>query len=191
MTRPRLLGISGSLRTGANSTAILTTLANLVADRADLTLHSIADVPLYNGDFEGDKLPDSVRALKAAIAGADGLVLISPEYNYGISGVLKNALDWASRPAFASPLKGKPVLMMTSSAGPTGGVRAQQQLRTTLAATLSRAVACPEVAVPAAASKIENGELTDETSVKLVLAAFDELMNEVARLHPAADSGQE
>jgi chromate reductase len=85
-------------------------------------------------------LPASVSALKEAIAQADGLIICSPEYNYSTSGVLKNALDWASRPGFNSPLKNKPVLIMTSSPGVLGGVRAQSQLRETLSATLSRVI---------------------------------------------------
>jgi chromate reductase len=85
-------------------------------------------------------LPASVSALKEAIAQADGLIICSPEYNYSTSGVLKNALDWASRPGFNSPLKNKPVLIMTSSPGVLRGVRAQSQLRETLSATLSRVI---------------------------------------------------
>ncbi len=133
-----LLAISGSICKGTAGTAILRTIADHAADKADITLVPLADIPLYNADDDGERMPDAVRKLKQAVAECDGLVVISPEYNYGVSGVLKNAIDWISRPAYASPLKGKPVLLMTASPAATGGVRAQQQLRDLFAATLSR-----------------------------------------------------
>lgn len=125
----KLLGISGSIRAKSTNTAILETLRERGKDAATLSLISLDDVPLYNADQDGEHCPHSVRSLKQAIADTDALVLCSPEYNHGTSGVLKNALDWASRPAFQSPLKNKPILIMTSSPGAIGGVRAHQQLR--------------------------------------------------------------
>ncbi|WP_256344067.1 NADPH-dependent FMN reductase [Pseudomonas costantinii] len=101
-----------------------------------MSLFALNEFPLYNLDPEAQMLPASVAVLKDAIEQADGLIICSPEYNYGTSGVLKNALDWASRPGFNSPLKNKPVLIITSSPGVLGGVRAQAQLRETLSATL-------------------------------------------------------
>lgn len=172
-----VLGISGSLRKGSNSTAILRTLAGQDWGGDQIQIHDIADVPLYNGDLDGEEKPAAVERLKEAIAQADGLLLISPEYNYGTSGVLKNALDWASRPAYNSVLKGKPVVIITSSPGAMGGVRAQEQLRKTLFGTLSVLVPGPEVAIPSVGDKIVGGELTDETSLglakKAVQALFD------------------
>jgi chromate reductase, NAD(P)H dehydrogenase (quinone) len=180
MTRPVVLGISGSLRKESSSTAILRTLAEAAADKIDLRVHSIADVPLYNADLDGDGAPESVHLLKAAIAGAGGVILATPEYNYGMSGVLKNAIDWASRPGYASVLKGKPALVITSSPGITGGVRAQQQVRDTLAATLSRVVARPEVVIPGIYQKIAAGRLIDEPTLVFALAAIDDLVAEIA-----------
>jgi chromate reductase len=95
-------------------------------------------------------------------------------------GVLKNALDWASRPGFQSVLKGKPVLIITSSPGLMGGVRAQAQLRATLGATLSRVVAGPEVVITQVAGKIQAGRLTDPTTLSFVLEAFQRLLAEIA-----------
>jgi len=118
----KLLGLSGSLRKESASTALLKSLEKLVRDKAELSIFSLAEIPLYNGDIDGDSKPASVEALRQAILLADGLVISSPEYNYGMPGVLKNALDWASRPAYASPLKGKHVLLFTSSPSPYGGV---------------------------------------------------------------------
>lgn len=175
----RLLGISGSLRAHSTNSAVLKALASRLGENAELQLFALNDIPLYNSDLEADGFPDAVRALKDAISEADGLILCSPEYNYGLSGVLKNALDWASRPGFNSPLKNKPVLIMTSSPGVLGGVRAQAQLRDTLNATLSRVIACPQVVIPGVNQKIQDGHFVDEPTLQFILAAVDELVAEI------------
>src|SRR5579864_7131695 len=99
---PVLIGMSGSLRTGSYSNAVLETLREKFAGRADLSLYDLGQIPLYNQDFEGEKRPPAVKKLLADIEAADGLVLCAPEYNHSIPGVLKNAIDWASRPSFQS-----------------------------------------------------------------------------------------
>src|SRR5579864_1084221 len=101
-TPVRLIGMSGSLRAGSYSNAVLATLRETFAGRADLRLYDLAPIPLYNQDFEGDKRPPAVKQLLADIEAADGLVLCAPEFNHSIPGVLKNAIDWASRPSFQS-----------------------------------------------------------------------------------------
>jgi chromate reductase, NAD(P)H dehydrogenase (quinone) len=126
---PKLLGVPGSLRRASHSTALLRAMAPLVASRARMDVITLHGIPLYDADLDGDAPPDGVRAFKSAIAAADGLVVCSPEYNYGIPGVLKNAIDRASRPGFKSVLRGKPVLVMTASPGALGGVRAQVRQR--------------------------------------------------------------
>src|ERR1700734_3469575 len=128
------VGISGSLRTGSLSAALLAEIAAMSDDRTRITAFALHDVPLYNQDLEPTHgtAPQPVLALREAIGAADGFIVVSPEYNFGMSGVLKNALDWASRPAYKSVLAGKPSLIITNSPGPHGGVRAQQQLRQTL-----------------------------------------------------------
>ena len=183
---PRLLGLSGSLRNASTNTAILQTLAERLGPKASLTVFPLNDVPLYNQDFDGDAAPASVRALKKAIAESDGLILCSPEYNHGMSGVLKNALDWASRPAFASPLRNRPVLTMTSSPAFVGGVRAHAQMSETLASTMARVIARPQVVIAGAAQKIVDGRLIDETSVKFCLEAIDDLLAEIRLLQRQA-----
>jgi chromate reductase len=183
-TKPHILGISGSLRQGAYSCAVLRGLQESVRERARIDVFSLQTVPLYNADLDGDHKPAPVVALKKAIRDCDGLVLVSPEYNYGVPGVLKNALDWASRPGYQSVLKDKPVLIMTSSPGMTGGVRAQGQLRQTLAATLSRVIAVPEVLISQVQTKIQDGRFIDATSLKFMLEAFDVLLAEI-RSSPA------
>ena len=177
----RILAISGSLRRGSYSTMALRGLQEAVRQRAQVQIHSLEEIPLYNADLDGDFEPPGVVALKTAIQECSGMVLVSPEYNYGMPGVLKNALDWASRPAYASVLKGKPVLTMTTSPGIGGGVRAHAQLRQTLAGTLSRVVPAPEVLVAAVHTKVGGGRLTDATSLKFMTEAFDLLLAEIGR----------
>ncbi|WP_207462597.1 NAD(P)H-dependent oxidoreductase [Azospirillum sp. SYSU D00513] len=179
-SRPvRLLGLSGSLRKGSHCTAVLETLREKLAGKAELTILPLNDVPLYDQDIDTDQPPAGVAALRQAIRDADGLVVISPEYNYGMSGVLKNALDWASRPYGKSALPGKPALIMSASPAFTGGVRAQYQVRETLAATGCRVVARPQIVIPAVHEKIKDGRLTDEATLTFALAGVDDLLKEV------------
>jgi chromate reductase len=180
---PRVLAIVGSLRRESYSGAILRALQEAVGARARLEVGSIASIPLYNADLDGEDKPEPVVALKTAIRDCDGLLIVSPEYNYGTPGVLKNALDWASRPGYQSVLKGKPVLVVTSSPGMSGGARAQGQLRQTFAGTLSRIVAVPEVLVPQVHTKVQEGRFTDAASLKIVVDAFDALLAEVRKQH--------
>lgn len=175
----RLLGISGSLRSQATNTTVLKTLSNRLGHQVEMSLFALNDIPLYNSDLEAQMLPASVAVLKDAIEQADGLIICSPEYNYGTSGVLKNALDWASRPGFNSPLKNKPVLIMTSSPGVLGGVRAQAQLRDTLSATLSRVIRGPQIVIPGVNEKIQDGSFIDEKTIEFMLAAVDDLISEI------------
>lgn len=175
----RLLGISGSLRSQSTNTAVLKTLSNRLGHQVEMSLFALNEIPLYNSDLEAQMLPASVAVLKDAIEQADGLIICSPEYNYGTSGVLKNALDWASRPGFNSPLKNKPVLIMTSSPGALGGVRAQAQLRETLSATLSRVIRGPQIVIPGVNEKIKDGSFIDEKTIEFMLAAIDDLISEI------------
>jgi chromate reductase len=180
---PTILGIAGSLRRASYSGTVLRGLQEAARDRARIETFPLDAVPLYNADLDGDEKPAPVTALKNAIRDCDGLVLVSPEYNYGMPGVLKNALDWASRPGYQSVLKEKPVLIITSSPGMVGGVRAYAQLRQTLAATLSRVVAVPEVLIAQVQTKIQDGHFTDTTSLRFMLDALDALLAEIRR-HP-------
>lgn len=181
--RHRLLGISGSLRKESTSAAVL----RAVAQRCGaLTIFPLHEIPLYNADLDGESPPAPVAALKRAIAECEGMVIVSPEYNYGLSGVLKNALDWASRPGYKSVLKDKPVLFMTSSPASTGGVRAHAQLRQTLAACLSILVPGPEIAIAAVDQKIQSGRFEDEATFKLIDRALQQLATTIAASARAA-----
>src|SRR4051812_8256433 len=119
----RLIGISGSVRKGSFNSAVLRVAAELMPRDSELSIESIADVPLYNGDEEAASgIPAAVARLKDAVAAADGLLLVSPEYNNSIPGVTKNAIDWMSRPPADVPrvFRGKPVAIAGASPGGFG-----------------------------------------------------------------------
>ena len=136
--------------------------------------------------FEGDKRPEPVKQLLAAIAGSDGLVLCAPEFNHSIPGVLKNALDWASRPAFTSVMAYKPVAIMATSRGPLGGARCLEHMRVALDSMLSRVVLAREVTITATADKVRDGRLVDDTSLGFACGAVEALLREI-RLWRMAD----
>lgn len=175
MNRPTLLGLSGSLRAEAHSTAILHSLAERMPSGIVLQIHDYSDLPLYNQDIDGADAPFAVKALRDAIGRADGLVIVTPEYNYGLPGVLKNALDWASRPYGEGSLTGKPVVTMSNSPAFTGGVRALSQLHETLLATQSLIVPRFQTVIGEVHKKIENDRLIDEPSLAFALSAIDDL----------------
>lgn len=177
---PKLLGMSGSLREKSFSAAILRTVKDKVSDRADLEIFPLHDLPLYNEDLDQDgKRPESVEKFKAAVGNAAGLFIITPEYNYSMSGVLKNAIDWASRPAYNSVLKDKPVLVAGSSMAFTGAVRALAHLKLTLLGTLSRVVNTPDILIATAHDKVKDGQLTDEVSIGFLERGVDSLLEEI------------
>jgi chromate reductase len=178
----QLLGISGSLRRASFATAILKSVDTMLGERASISHFDLGQIPLYNQDLDGDDKPASVVALKSTIERCDGLVVSSPEYNYSIPGVLKNAIDWASRPGFNSVLKGKPVLYMTSSPGAVGGARAQVHLLELFSATLSRVVAAPHITVAAVGTKVHEGRLADAPTIEFIGNAIDALLREIAAM---------
>jgi chromate reductase len=146
----RILGIAGSLRERSYNRALLRAAAELVPPGCVLETFDLRPVPLYNGDedpeFGGQRdAPEPVVALRRAIVAADAVVLAVPEYNWGPSGVMKNAIDWASRPPRASSLYHKPVALMGTSRGPAGTGRAQLQIRQALLSTRSHVLVEPDV----------------------------------------------
>ena len=175
----RLIGMSGSLRTGSYSVAVLHTMRERFAGRADIAVYDLAPIPLYNQDFEGDKRPPVVKQLLADIAAADGLVLCAPEFNHSVPGVLKNAIDWASRPAFQSVLAYKPVAVMATSRGPLGGARCLEHLRTALDSCLARIALAREVIITGCETKIQDGRLVDEASLGFASGAVEALLREI------------
>lgn len=176
----RLLGISGSLRAQAFSTAVLKALAEANAPQAEFDYADIGALPHFNQDLYVEPLPEAVASFRAQIAASDGLVIVSPEYNHGIPGVLKNAIDWASRPHNGSPLKNKPVLIVTSSHAFTGGVRAQYQIREALVAALARPVNTPEIVVGQVNAKIVDGRFHDPATIQFASVGIAAMFEEIA-----------
>lgn len=159
-----IIGLSGSLRKDSFNTLLLKASGTYLPEDCDYQILS-ADLPLYDAGLDSDNPPEAIRAFKQKIADADGLLIATPEYNYSFSGVLKNAIDWASRPAFESPLKHKPIALLSASMSPTGGARAQAQLRPVLCGTLSVLYPSVDFLVPMAQKVFaEAGQIQDEVT---------------------------
>ena len=162
-----LLGICGSLRKKSLNAALLRAIGETLPPEARLVEFSaLGEIPLFNTDLPEE--PAAVTALKSAVREADGVVISTPEYNYSIPGVLKNALDWASRPA-PSPLRGKPVGIVGCAQGMSGSMRAQYHLRQILVYSDSPTLNQPEVMIPQAHERFDqDGRLTDESTRALL-----------------------
>jgi chromate reductase len=164
-----VLGIAGSLRRGSYNRALLRSAQSLAPADMRLDLFDLHDVPFYDADVEKKGDPGAVTVLKRRVREADALVIATPEYQHSLPGVLKNALDWASRPPKDPPLKGKPIAMMGATPGRYGTARAQAELRKVLAYNDAVVVNRPEVLVANARETFgEAGELVDETARDLV-----------------------
>lgn len=173
----RVLGIAGSLRHGSHNRKLLEAARDLAPDGVEIRIFDLADIPLYNGDRDKDQQrPEAVEEFKRAITNADALLIATPEYNHSIPGVLQNAIDWASRPAMKSPLAGKPVGIMGASPGALGAVRAQQQLKLVLLATLAAVMPHPGVTVGQVAEKFDTaGTLVHEPTRQFLTAFLQDL----------------
>lgn len=168
MSEPiKLVAFCGSLRQGSFNKMALHAFIERVPAGTSVQTVEIGDWPLYNADIQAKGFPDKVQAAQKAMLDADGLVLVSPEYNYGISGVLKNAIDWLSRMT-PQPFAAKPIAMFGASGGVLGTARAQYQLRQTLVFLDGRPVNKPEVMIGQAQSRFTDGKLTDEATGKLL-----------------------
>lgn len=176
MTVLNILGFAGSLRRGSYNRALLRAAADFAPDGMAIDIFDLADVPLYNGDVEAEGDPEAVARLKQAIAAADGVLMATPEYNHGVPGVMKNAVDWASRPPGQAPLGGKPVGIIGASPGITGSARGQSQLRQAFEFTDSYCMPQPELLVFKAHEKFDaEGRLTDAATAHFLgryLTAF-------------------
>jgi chromate reductase len=177
MTEPvSVLGIAGSLRAGSYNRALLRAAQELAPAGVEVTEFDLRPIPLYDGDLEAEGDPEPVCALKDAISAADALLVVTPEYNHSIPGVLKNAIDWASRPALGSPLAGKPVAIAGASTGLSGTRRAQEHLRQALAFPQARVLDEPRLLVPEAFFKFdEDGRLGDPDTIEALGAILEAL----------------
>jgi chromate reductase len=202
----RVLGIAGSLRAESYNRALLRAAQEEAPSAVEIQLYDIASIPFYNADVEARGDPEPVAAIKAAIRAADALLIATPEYNHGIPGVLKNALDWASRPHRASPLDCKPVAIMGATAGRGSTFQAQAQLREALVYAGSCTLAQPELSLSRAGSEFDDAlqpvRLTDpgtRSALRELLDAFAEWVRVIrtgqgeryAALHARLSSDEE
>jgi chromate reductase len=172
----KVLGISGSLRADSHNTRLLVEAAPFLPADAELVLYDgLKDVPPYDEDDDVDPAPAGAAHFRAALADADAVLIATPEYNSSIPGVLKNALDWASRPLATNPLRNKPVAVIGASTGMFGAVWAQAELRKVLAAIGARVVEA-ELAVGQAAIKRADGRLLDDELAQQLSAGLETLV---------------
>ena len=163
-----ILGIAGSLRKDSFNKALLQVAAELVPEGARLEVFDLDGIPPYNQDLDSQP-PDRVKEFKEKIKAADAILIVTPEYNYSIPGVLKNAIDFASRPYGDNAWNGKPVAVMGASIGMLGTARAQYHLRQSFVFLNMYPINQPEVMVPFVEQKVDqNGRLTDDKTRKKV-----------------------
>jgi len=168
----RVLGISGSLRHGSYNTALLREAADLLPAGVELELYEGLELlPPYNEDDDGEDGPVEGRRLRDAIEGADALLIATPEYNGSIPGQLKNAVDWASRPAGAGPLRNKPVAVIGASTGMFGAVWAQAEARKVLSAIGARVVD-REIPVPTADEIVRDREKLESSGTHSLMVGL-------------------
>jgi len=173
------IGIAGSLRQNSYSLAVLEAIATLLPENSQFSLLNIGDLPHYNQDLDLHETPTTVVDARAAVADCDAVIITVPEYNHGIPGVLKNVFDWLSRPAFGSAFADKPVFFVTLSEGSLGGVRAQSQLRQTLAAMQCRLPPLPEMVVQYVQKGTVDGVFADERIMGFVSTQLKRFLAEI------------
>lgn len=172
----RILGISGSLRKGSFNTSALRAAAELCPDEAEIEICEIGNLPLFDQDFEQEP-PAAVKEFKEKVAAADAILFSTPEYNYSISGVLKNAIDCGSRPYGHSAWDGKPAAIMGASGGAIGTARAQYDLRKMMVFLNMFPINKPEVMIGNAGSKFDaEGNLTDESTEQFIRQMLENLI---------------
>ncbi|MET9452767.1 NADPH-dependent FMN reductase [Streptomyces cinerochromogenes] len=181
----KILGLCGSLRAGSLNAAVLRSAAELTPSPSELTVGPGLDrLPFFNADVERTALPEAVAELRAEVGAADGLLIVTPEYAHGTSGVLKNALEWL---VGGGQIAAKPVALASASPALTGGDRARAWLAETL--TVMGAQVLPQdLGIPQATGKITDGRVTDEPALQALAALLDDLVRAAAEAHEAADS---
>ena len=173
----KILAFAGSLRKGSFNKALVRAAVDVAPDTVNIEVFDLEGIPPYNQDNENNP-PQIVSDFKEKIRNADALLIATPEYNYSVSGVLKNAIDWASRPKEGNPLEGKPVAIMSASTGRLGGARAQYHLRQTFIFLNIHPVNQPEVMMSDASHNVdENGRVTNEITKKLIRQLIEALID--------------
>jgi chromate reductase, NAD(P)H dehydrogenase (quinone) len=184
-TSIRVLGLSGSLRRASYNTALLRAAQDLAPEGTQIEIHDLASIPMYNDDVRLAGYPDEVGRFREAIRDADAVLIASPEYNRSVPGVLKNAIDWASRRP-DQPFAGKPLAIMGVSNGALGAAFANHHLRQIFVFMDARMVNGPEVMVGGAKDKFDAaGNLVDEATRSFVAAHLVKLANLVFAHHEA------
>lgn len=178
----KVLGISGSLRKGSYNTAALRAAREVAPDGVTIDTFDLSPIPLYNEDVREQGFPPAVQDFRDRIKAADALLIVTPEYNYSIPGVLKNAIDWASRPP-DQPFDGKPIAIMGASPAFTGTARAQYHLRQVFVYLNGLILNRPEVFITTAHTKFDAaGKLTDDKTREHVRGLLDGLKQWAERL---------
>jgi len=176
-----ILGISGSLRKGSYNRILLEAAEELLPESAYLEILSIAHLPFYNEDVDRQGFPPEVVKLREHIRAADAVLITTPEYNFSISGLLKNALEWISRPP-DQPLSRKPVAIAGASTGAFGTVRAQLHLRDILLGVNALVLNQPQVLITHARERFNDGRLVDEASREFYRQLLENLVENVHSL---------
>lgn len=183
MSKPiRILGIAGSLRRGSYNRGALEAATKLVPEGAEIEIFELDGIPGFNQDDDQNP-PEKVTELKRKIREADAVLFVTPEYNYSIPGVLKNAIDWASRPYGDSAWNGKPAAIMGASVGAIATARAQYHLRQVMVFLNMFPLNQPEVMIGNCADKFDaEGNLTDEKTKKYIGKLLQNLVDWTRRL---------
>lgn len=180
--RFKILAFAGSLRKASYNKALIRAALEVAPENVEVEVFDLEGIPPFNQDVEQTP-PEKVREFKQKIRAAEALLIATPEYNYSVPGVLKNALDWASRPYQDNALASKPVAIMSASTGIFGGARAQYHLRQTFVRLDMRPVNLPEVMLPSAAQNVDaDGNLTNQqtkTLIKQLIEALVALTNKL------------
>jgi chromate reductase len=178
----KILAFAGSLRKNSYNKALVRAAVELAPENVAIEVFDLEGIPPFNQDLENQP-PQRVVEFKAKIRATDALLIATPEYNYSVSGVLKNAIDWASRPRADTPLEGKPVAIMSASIGRLGGARAQYHLRQTFVFLNMHPINRPEVMLPSAQDNVDaNGRVTNEQTRQLIRQLIEALVDWTKKL---------
>ena len=178
----KIVAFAGSLRKDSYNKKLLNAVIELKPDNIEIEIINISEIPLYNGDVEDIGIPEPVAIFKNKTKEADGIIIATPEYNHAISGVLKNTLDWASRPPF-NPFSGKPVGIMGATVGMSGTISSQENLRHIGVLLNMHIMNTPGILITNAQKKFdENGKLTDEQTREIIKKFINAFSNWVLKI---------
>ena len=183
-----VVAFAGSLRRGSYNRALLRETKQLAPPMLHIVIHELDGIPLYNEDIEATGAPPSVLQLRHAVRQSDALLIATPEYNHGVPGVLKNTIDWLSRPPRANALNGKVAALIGASPGMTGTARSQAQLRQALGATNTYALLQPEVLVAHSHEKFDADDRLTDQATRDVLVTFLQRFVDLITLHVRAEA---